>query len=310
MPNPNIQTAYSGEVLDTILVKVSTGNELFQKGLVHLETGINKDLNIPRMQLSKMLQKRKEQPTSANSKGEFKITERKLVPQEMMVYTEFNPRSFESFWKKWQPTGDLVFRELPNDVQEMFLKALVDEVGSELEYHLIQGKKGDGEEDFFDGLLTRILADRDVTKVMCGETLIEKRLSAVWEKTPVKVRQNPNFTFIMSAADFDKYDDELTAKHHKGADPTGTNKPAFKGKRIVALAQWPSDVIVGTICSTGRNSNLYVGTSLSDDFNCVDVNKVSNAGELYFFKMLMKADTQIAWGELVTLLDNRSVVGV
>jgi len=31
-------------------------------------------------------------------------------------------------------------------------------------------------------------------------------------------------------------------------------------------------------------------------------------GELYFIKMLMKADTQIAWGELVTLLDCRADV--
>ena len=30
------------------------------------------------------------------------------------------------------------------------------------------------------------------------------------------------------------------------------------------------------------------------------------SGELYFIKMLMKADTQIAWGQLVTLLDCRA----
>ena len=30
------------------------------------------------------------------------------------------------------------------------------------------------------------------------------------------------------------------------------------------------------------------------------------SGELYFIKRLMKADTQIAWGQLVTLLDCRT----
>lgn len=311
MPNPNIQTAYAGEVLDKILVEVSTGNQLFQQGLVHLVAGISDKLTIPRMQLTKMLQKRKEMPNSANSKGEFKITERQLAPKDAMVYTEFNPNAFKSFWKKWQPTGELVFSELPTEVQETFIKALVSQVGTELEYHIIQGKYGEGEGQYFDGLLTRIKADSAVVKAECESTSIVDRLKAVWAATPSKVRMDPNFTFLMSANDFDTYDNELTALLHKGADPTGVNKAAFKGHRIVALEQWPSNVIVGTICSTDiMKTNLFVGTSLAEDFNCVQVDKVTNAGELYFFKMLLKADTQIAWGELVTLLDSSSVAGV
>lgn len=307
MPNPNIQTAYSGEVLDKILVKVSTGNQLFQQGLIHLEAGINDKLTIPRMQLTKMLQKRKEMPTSSNSKGEFKITERQLVPHDAMVYTEFNPNAFRHFWKKWQPSGELVFGELPTEVQETFIEALISEVGTELEYHFIQGSFGDGEEQYFDGLLTRIKADPAVVKAKSESVSILDRLKAVWAATSSKVRSNPNFTFLMSSNDFDTYDNELTALHHKGADPTGVNKAAFKGHRIVALDQWPSDVIVGTICSTeAAKTNLFAGTSLAEDFNCVQVDKVTNAGELYFFKMLFKADTQIAWGELVTLLDKTS----
>lgn len=34
MANPNIQTAYGGEVLDQILVMAATGNQLFEKGLI------------------------------------------------------------------------------------------------------------------------------------------------------------------------------------------------------------------------------------------------------------------------------------
>ena len=75
-----------------------------------METSIGDKFYIPRLQLSKLLQKRVEMPKSENSKGEFKIDERLLKPEDIMVYTEFNPRSFEKFWKKWQPTGNLVFR--------------------------------------------------------------------------------------------------------------------------------------------------------------------------------------------------------
>lgn len=309
MANPNIQTAYTGEVLDQILVAAATGNQLFEKGLIHMETNIGNKFYIPRFQLSKLLQKRVEMPKSENSKGEFKIDERVLEPKDIMVYTEFNPRSFEKFWRKWQPTGNLVFRDLTPDVQVTLLNEVLKQVGTELGYHFIQGVEGDGEEQFFDGVLTRITADPDVVKATCDSESQIERLRAVWEKTADKVRGNANFTFLMSSADFDKYDNELTDLHHKGADPTTTNIARFKGKRIAALNDWPDGVIVGTICSLGTDSNLYAGCNLADDYDCLQVDKVQASGERYFIKMLMKADTQIAWGQLVTLLDYRSAAG-
>ena len=47
------------------------------------------------------------------------------------------------------------------------------------------------------------------------------------------------------------------------------------------------------------------GVNLVDDMDVIQIDKLTNAGEKYFFKMLMKADTNIAWGEDVILLDGR-----
>ena len=172
------------------------------------------------MQLSKLLQKRVEMPKSENSKGEFKIDERVLDPKDIMVYIEFNPRSFEKFWRKYQPTGNLVFSELPANVQVIMLNEVLKQVGSELGYHFVQGESGEGEEQFFDGILTRILADEGVVKATCESPSMIARLRSVWEKTAEKVRDQPNFTFLMSSADFDKYDNELTesASQRRGSD--------------------------------------------------------------------------------------------
>lgn len=306
MPNPNIQTAYAGEVLDHMLVRVATGNELFNKGLIHMETSIGDKFYIPRLQLSKLLQKRVSMPKSEHSKGEFKIDERMLKPQDVMVYTEFNPRSFERIWKKWQPSGALVFRELSAEVQIALLNEVLKQAGTELGYHLINGRSGEGDEEFFDGVLTRIEADPDIVRTSCDSGSQLARLRAVWKATADKVRNHENFMFLMSASDFDAYDDELTDLHHKGTDPTATNKASFKNKRIAALTDWPDGVIVGTLCSTDTDSNLFAGCNLADDYECLQVDKVQNSGELYFIKMLLTADTQIAWGELVTLLDCRT----
>ena len=61
-----INSNYDGEVLEKILTKASTGNELVQKGLIHIEPNITKKFSIPRIKTGKMLQKRKEQPKQSD----------------------------------------------------------------------------------------------------------------------------------------------------------------------------------------------------------------------------------------------------
>lgn len=304
--NPSIQTNYGGEFLNRLLTLVTTGNELFERGLIHMEQNVGDKYSIPRMQLSKILQKRVEQPTSENSKGQFTIDERVLQPQDVMAYTEFNPRSFEKFWKPFQPTGELVFSELPTNVQEQMLLEIAKVAKNELGYHFINGVQGDGEEQFFNGILTRIAADKETILATTTKTKQLDRLRAVWAKVPAAMRNNPNFCFLMSVNDLDAYDDEITDSI-KGKDPTSVNAPRFKGKRIEGLANWPDGVIVATIASLDIDSNLWVACNLVSDTTAIKVDRVSNAGERFFFKMLMKIDTNIVWGKLAVLLDARTV---
>lgn len=303
--NPSITTNYSGEFLNRLLTLVTTGNELFEHGLIHMEHNVGDKYSVPRMQLSKILQRRVEQPTSENSKGQFIIDELVLQPQDVMAYTEFNPRSFEKFWKPFQPTGELVFEELPSNVREQMLLEVAKVVRNELGYYFINGVQGDGEDEFFNGVLTRMVADKDVIKVTSSETTMLKRLRAVWSEAPTPLRSSPNFCFIMSANDLDRYDDEITDSS-KGKDPTGVNAPRFKGKRIEGLANWPDGVIVATVASLDIDSNLWAACNLAMDTTAIKVGRVSNAGEKFFFKMLMKIDTNIAWGQFVVMLDTRA----
>ena len=291
--NPSIQTNYGGEFLNRLLTLVTTGNELFERGLIHMEQNVSDKYSIPRMQLSKILQKRVEQPTEANSKGQFTIDERVLQPQDVMAYTEFNPRSFEKFWKPFQPTGELVFGELPSNVQEQMLLEIAKVAKNELGYHFINGVQGDGEDQFFNGILTRIFTDSETIKATTTSTKQLGRLRAVWAKVPAAMRNNPNFCFLMSANDLDAYDDEITDSS-KGKDPTAVNAPRFKGKRIEGLANWPDGVIVATVASLDIDSNLWAACNLVSDTTAIKVDRVTNAGERFFFKMLMKIDTNIA----------------
>lgn len=309
MPNPVITTRYGGEVANTLLVQAATGNELFEKGLVHIYVGVKDTIAIPRLQLGKLLQKRKANPTSANSKGTLNIDERVLATQDIMVYFEFNPARFEHFWRKYQPVGNMVFEELPAEVQTQILQAVLTQAGSEIGLEFINGVKGDEEGQYFDGILTRIKAAANTVKVDCAETSQIARLRAVYKGTDPTIRDKAEFTFLMSKADADAYDDELADQVAKGKDPTEKNAERFKGHRVVGLTGWPEGLIVGTLCSLDENkTNLYAAVNLLNDYDCILVDKVSAASELLFVKMLMKADTQIAWDEAVTIFDASGVI--
>ena len=304
-----ISTAYAGEVLEQLLVRATTGNELVAGGHIRLQPNVKKKFAIPRLKAGKMLQKRKEQPVEGDSKGDFTVDEKYLEPKDVMAFTTFNPRVFESIWRPFQPTGNLVFRELPADVQNQLLAELAKVVDFELGDHFINGVEGDAEGQYFDGILTRIAEDDDVIHVPSPVGLTQaniiSKMKAVRTLIPKAVKKNPNLKYFMSVTDAESYEYELTDKPQKGADYTNMNPERFKGIRIVPLADWPENVIVAAVTSANVDSNFWAGVDYADDAEVIQIDKLTNAGEKYFFKMLMKADTNIVFGEDIVLYDGR-----
>nr|WP_276865779.1 hypothetical protein [Bacteroides heparinolyticus] len=300
-------TNYGGEVLETVLTLATTGNELVGRGLIMVIPGVNSSISIPRVKTGTMLQKRKEDSAKSDSKGDFTYSEQKLVPKDMMAFTLFNPRAFEHIWRPFQPTGDLVFRQLPPNIQTLLLGELLKQVGSELGYQYINGEyKDTGDAYLMDGILTQAAKNEDVVKVKTVGTTMLERLKELRAKIPVTMRKNPNLRILMSVEDFDRYDDELTQLANKGAAPTDINQERYKGIPFEVLAQWPQSLVVATLCDSGMNGNLFAAVNLQDDENVIQIDKWANASELYFFKMLMKADTQIGFGEEFIALDWRA----
>lgn len=301
-------TNYSGEVLEQILTLSTTSNELVEKGLIMVIPGVHKAIFIPRIKSGKMLQKHKEDPQKSDSKGNLNYSEQKLTPHDMMAFTVFNPRAFEYIWKPFQPHGDLLFSELPPSVQSVILEEVFKQVTTELGWLYINGVYDEGTDDnlLLDGILTQAAKVPEVIKVKTSATTMIGRLKELRSAIPVRLRRNPNLRILMSVDDFDTYDDELTARDAKNADETEVNKKRYKGITIEVLSDWPNNVMVSTPCSSGLNGNLFAAVNLQDDENVIQVDKLSPPSELYFIKMLMKADTNIAFGEEFVALDWRS----
>jgi hypothetical protein len=301
-------TNYSGEVLEQILTLATTQNELVGKGLIMVIPGVSKAISIPRMKSGKMLQKRKEDPQKSDSKGDFEYSEKMLTPHDMMAFTIFNPRSFEYIWRPFQPKGELLFSELPPSVQSVILGEVLKQTTQELGDLYINGVYEEGTNDklLMDGILTQAAKDSDVVRVSTSAATMIGRLKELRMAIPTTLRNNPNLRILMSVNDFDTYDDELTARDSKNADETEVNKRRYKGITLVDLVDWPEGLIVATTCSSGLTGNLFAAVNLQDDENVLQVDKWANASELYFIKMLMKADTNIAFGEEFIALDWRA----
>ena len=301
-------TNYNGEVLERILTVATTGNEFVEKGLIMVIPGVEKKISVPRLKAGKMLQKRKEDPQKSDAKGDFNWSEKSLEPHDFMAFTVFNPRTFESIWRKWQPKGNLVFSELPPEAQNALLDALSKQVQFELGDLYVNGEyvKDGTDEQLMDGVLTQAAKDENVIVVNPdGHATMTDRLYAVRKAIPKAMRENPNLRFIMSVDDFDKYDQELTEREHKNSDETELNRKRFKGIAIETVAAWPDSLIVATLCSPDADGNFFAAVNLQDDEDVIQIDKLSNPSELYFMKILMSADTNIAFGEEFVVMDWR-----
>jgi hypothetical protein len=134
-----------------------------------------------------------------------------------------------------------------------------------------------------------------IDKLKATISLIPKPLKGQLLKKNVKL--------FMSVEDAEAYDYVLTEKPYKGMDYTGMNLERFKGYKIVPLADWPKDVIVAAYSTSGTESNFWGAVDYVNDAEVVKIDRLTNAGELYFFKMLMKIDTNIVFGEDIVLYD-------
>ena len=301
-------TNYNGEVLERILTVATTGNELVDKGLIMVIPGVEKKISVPRLKSGKMLQKREEDPQASDSKGDFSYSEKTLEPHDFMAFTVFNPRAFEQIWRKWQPKGNLVFAELPPEAQNELLDALSKQVQFELGNLYVNGEYVDGgtDEQLMNGVLTQAAKDKDVIVVNPeGPTTMIDRLYAVLKAIPKALRNNPNLRFLMSVDDFDQYDKELTEREHKNSNESEVNSKRFKGITIETVAAWPDSLIMATLCSPDADGNFFAAVNLQDDESVIQIDKLSNPSELYFFKLLMKADTNVGFGEEIVVMDWR-----
>lgn len=302
-----ISTVYSGEVLENILTLATTGNEVVDGGHIRVIPNVELALEIPRLKLGQIIQDRQATPTSPT--GTFDFTPRSLTVKDYMVYTEFNPRTLESYWRKWQPSGNLVYRDLPADVQVEMAGIILKKVD---EFHgqaIWTGKNTATAAappfDKFDGIITLASAASETIKIATPVALtaanVVSKLDLVHKAVPKSIKKNPGLKYFISTTTWQLYEEALIALQYKGISPSETALERYRGVQLVVLAGFPDDCIYAAIGNASGSSNLLFGCALQNDQGVLQVERLQANSELYFFKMLMKAGTQIGFPEETVL---------
>lgn len=306
--------SFVGTAADYFITLAVSGNKTVQDGHIHLQSGINEKLFMPRLRTSGNLLQAgwTAEPTT---QGGFDVTERTLDPQEIMLYTEYNPDQFRAFWQEFAPSPDqlAVDTELLESVRVAMVEELLKQTATNTAVAIWQGDKGASPapaypKTLFVGLIPRALADTDVVDVSGATTLtsanIITELDKVYNDIPDAIVQHPNLKIFVSNKTGKLYQQALVAISGKGDVPSTSarlGEQDYYGIPVVPLAEMQDDVMFCTHASADRDSNIHLGVTAERNHAEVKSDRKNANSDLFFFKMKFKADTQIANGEEVVL---------
>ena len=310
MAQQTVTGNYAGEVLDTIKAKLSTGNEVVSNGLANLIPEIRYKTFIPRIKLDNLIGARVATPST--SLGTSAFDDKEIAVADFMLYHEFNPRNFESWWRPYQPSGPLVFRELPTEVQTSFLMEIAKYAGKTVSDIILSGDTAGGSAplNILDGFVKTLEGDADVidiaTPVALTAVNIREKMEATYAASPVAVRRNANYKMLVSPATAEIYRNAVHDQTNKGNDFTQDAPLQYKGKQMVELVGMPDDTIVASHFSADLSSNLHVAMDWDQDSLAMEesvllVDRLANNSELYFVRGDFKLGVGVAFGEEVVL---------
>lgn len=297
-------TTYAGEVASGFIVKAAIGNEIVQGGHINVKDGIKKKYTIPRMTVGDdFIQDRVATPVSGGSgtgSGTVTVDARVLDPNDYMIYQEFNPRDFEDHWEAVNLNPTLIDRRLPATVESVILQEVMKKHNQWLGGAIMRGSKAlTTNLKYFDGLITRAIADSDVPKVGSPVVLTNVNINDQLERSlgtvPAAILYDPALKVFVSYKTAQLWEQYQRAQGFKGVDNTMAGIMRFAGRQMVYLFGMPDNTIFWAKGAPDMTSNLWFGMNSKDDAT-VQIARLQANSELYFIKMLCKADANYGYG--------------
>lgn len=312
-------TSWSGPAASYMITRAVVGADTIQKGCIYVEDGIRKSKTIPRIEVSKFMQKRTATPVS---KGTVAVDGRVLTPLDLMLYYEFNPRDYEAHFYAEQLEPKLLGRELPVTAENFMMMQTMKRLNeffenatwrSRIQYdpsgaNVNPTSKGDTADAsdyfYFDGIIKKALDAADTILVPSPVALtggasgnIEAMFLVAYALIPKALLYRygaGGIKLMVSYPDQQKYESFLTDSTYKNNDTTEKGINKWHGYDVVPLAGLPENTFFFAIGKPDIDSNLWIGINSTED-NKLQLERLQANSELFFVKGLFKMDTQIGF---------------
>jgi hypothetical protein len=301
-----------------ILERALTGNVWIENNLAYMNEGDKDGYSVYKHDLTTGLRARTDNPGSTTN-GTFakNAVQRSLTVLES--YQTFNPADYHNHWREYQPEGNFDWETLPKEVQNSLENLFLGGVAE-----AVEGLLTNGGTDFTSGLIDQLDAisnslngasatsaqiinsthlafkagsdgSDDQEGVALSTANVFQKLEILIKNQTKAMRKRAGRKFMVShgTADLIREAQRLEL-NFKGVDVTAEGVMRYAGYDIFENPSFPDDTII--FCSmTGdmKTDAIQMGTSMSSDFNNLEVERVSNFGRLYGMLLTFAIDIYV-----------------
>ena len=316
-----------------VLARALTGNIFVEKSLAYMNEGDKDGYNCYKHDIKNVLRAYSANPASvvANSskKQNFK---RNLAIVES--FETFDPADYHTHWKEYQPNGEFQWEELPSEVQSTLEELFLGTSAEAVEDELTNGTSG-----LVGGLISQLAsnaltvlngADATPTQVVGNSAIafrasageagdnegvalttanIFQKLELLIKKQTKAMRKRAGRKFMVShgTADLIKEAQRLEL-NFKGVDISQEGVMRYAGYDIIENPSFPDNQILFASMSGDMKSDaIQLGTSLSSDYNNLEVNRISNFGREYGMLLTFAIDIFLVRPEEVCYYTDQTI---
>lgn len=284
-----------------VLARALTGNIFVEKSLAYMNEGDKDGYNAYKHDIANVLRAR-----SANPAATVANTSKKAAFKRSLVVVEsfetFDPADYYSHWKDYQPAGEFQWEGLPAEVQSTLEELMLGTSAEATENELTNGD-GTLVTGLIDQLESNALtelqgADATPTQVTAntaigfrihggsGAPAVALTSANVFAKLEILIggqtkamRKRANRKFMVNHKTADLIREAQRNAQYKGVDFTEEGAMRYGGFDIIENPSFPDNAIaLASMSGDVKTDSIQLGTSMSSDFNNLEVNRLSNFG--------------------------------
>jgi len=296
--NTSITTTYAGEFAGKYISAALLSASTIENGGIEVKPNIKYKEVIKKIATDDVL---KNATCDFDPTSTVTLTERIIQPEEFQVNLQLCKKDFRSDWEAVQ-MGVSAFDSLPPSFADFLIAHVAAKVAQKNETNIWSGVNANAGE--FDGLVTLMTADGDVTDVV-GTTVtaanVIAELGKVVDAIPATLYGKEDLYLYVSQNVARAYVRALGGFGASGLGAAGTNAQgtqwwnngslSFDGVKIFVANGLASNYIVAA-----EKSNLYFGTGLLSDHNEVKVIDMADIDGSQNVRIVMRLTAGVQYG--------------